>query len=108
VTVAQSLDERDGSVARQILAYFVQHSGTADSLEGIARWRLLEVVVQRSLAETEGALRELVAEGYLYEKAVPGSASIFLLNQAKAAEAEQLVASASPGKTRDSAGIQRH
>ena len=96
--MAESRDERGGDAAKQILAYFVRNPGAADSLEGIARWRLLETIVQRSLAETAEAIRRLVAEGYLCEKDVPGSDSIFLLNQEKAAEAERVVDSEPPGK----------
>jgi hypothetical protein len=87
--LAESHDQRARDAAKQILDYFLRNPKAADGLEGIARWRLLETIVQLSLAETEGAIRRLVAEGYLIEKEVPGSSSIFFLNQEKAAEAER-------------------
>lgn len=89
--MAEPREQSAGSNVRQILAYFLRNPEAADSIEGIARWRLLETIVQRTLKETEGAIRWLVAEGYLQEKEVPGSQSIFFLNQEKAAEAGRLL-----------------
>jgi hypothetical protein len=89
--LAESQERSAGPNAKQILAYFLRNPEAADSIEGIARWRLLEMIVQRTLTETEGAIRWLVNEGYLREKEVPGSQSIFFLNEEKAAEARRLL-----------------
>src|SRR5262249_56056921 len=48
--------ELDETVVRQILAYFVRSRRVADTLEGIARWRLLEERVRLSVRQTQAAL----------------------------------------------------
>lgn len=77
--------------ARQILAYFVRNPSAADSLEGIAHWRLLEEAVHRSVLETDEALRWLVKEGYLIEIVQPQSKRLFQLNPEKHKDAESLL-----------------
>jgi len=78
--------------AREILEYFVRHPQAADSVEGIARWRLLEGTVQRSVEETNRMLGWLVAQGFLVKEVVTGSGGIFCLNREKAAAAEEFLA----------------
>lgn len=74
--------------ARRVLSYFVRNPSAADSLEGIARWRLLEEAIHRNIVETEKALRWLVQEGYLTEIVQPHSGRLFRLNLEKQGEAE--------------------
>jgi hypothetical protein len=69
--------------AREILSYFLRNPAAADSLEGIARWRLLEQAIQRTIVETEEALRWLVGEGFLIEVEQPRSRRLFRLNPEK-------------------------
>jgi hypothetical protein len=76
---------------KQILSYFVRNPSVADSLEGIARWRLLEEAVHRNVTETEEALRWLVKEGYLVETSHSHSGRLFQFNAQKQAEAESLL-----------------
>lgn len=76
---------------RQILSYFVRNPGTADSLEGIARWRLLEESIHRNVQETEIALSWLVKEGYLLSTPGLHASRLFQLNVAKRADAESLL-----------------
>jgi hypothetical protein len=75
-------------VAGEILSYFLRNPEAADNLVGIARWRLLEEAVHRTVAATEGALRWLIAQGYLEEVHVQGTENIFQLNPEKREEAE--------------------
>jgi hypothetical protein len=81
-------------VVKQVLRYFLRNPQSADSLEGVARWRLLEERVHHTLIETQRALEELVAEGYLQEVSVPGSEQIYALNTTKLREAEQFAGTA--------------
>jgi hypothetical protein len=83
-------------LAQQILSYFLHHPKSADSLEGIARWRLLEEKIHHTLVETRTALDRLVADGYLRVISVPGSDQIYALNPTKREEAEEFV---DPGTT---------
>ena len=64
---------------KQILSYFLRNSKAADTLEGIARWRLLEEQVHRSFQQTESALAWLVEQGFLEEVETVGSSRIFRL-----------------------------
>ena len=40
----------------EILSYFLRNPLAADTLEGVARWRLLDEVVYRKVEETRAAL----------------------------------------------------
>jgi DNA-binding transcriptional ArsR family regulator len=75
----------------EILSYFLRNPDAADSLEGIARWRLLEQVVHRTISETEGALTWLVEEGYLIEVEESYSHRLFRLNPEKQEAAGELL-----------------
>lgn len=70
-------------MAKEILAYFLRNPEAVDSLTGIARWRLMEEFVQRSVQTTEAALNWLLEQGYLSETTRTGSERIFQLNQDK-------------------------
>ena len=60
-------------IARQVLSYFIRNPHATDSLEGIARWRLLQERIHRTVQETNAALAWLVSEGYLREVLNPGA-----------------------------------
>lgn len=67
----------------------------ADTLEGIARWRLLEEQVRLSVRQTEAALKWLVEEGFIEELFLMGlRGSIFRLNPKRLKDAKQFLASA--------------
>ena len=78
-------------VTKQVLRYFLRNPQSADSLEGVARWRLLEERIHHTLVETQSALEQLVAEKYLRVVSVSGSENIYTLNTAKQKEAEEFV-----------------
>jgi hypothetical protein len=77
--------------ARDILRHYINNPQTADSLEGIAGWRLLEDIVQRRVIETDAALRWLVEYGYLKRRALRGSPPVYRLNPDRRTDAEQLL-----------------
>jgi hypothetical protein len=87
-------DSKRDEVTSDILSYFLRHPEARDSFEGIARWRLLEEWVRRSVPATEEALRWLIANEFLTEEQVPGGKPIYRLNASKKAEAEKLIAEA--------------
>lgn len=76
------------NVAREIMSYFLNSSGAADTLEGIARWRLMQQQIDRTVDETFSALRLLVSRGLIEEVESGAGPSIFRLNASKRAEAE--------------------
>ena len=85
--------------AREILKHYLANPQTADSLEGIARWRLLEDIIQRRVVETENAIEWLVDHGYLDCSAGRRAAPpMYRLNQARRSDAERVVAD--PRRTR--------
>jgi hypothetical protein len=76
-------DQRpDLDVVKQVLAYFVRHPHSADDLEGVSRWRLLETAVRTRVEETHDALKWLVGRGFLDCVTTPGSTTVFRLNTA--------------------------
>jgi hypothetical protein len=79
-------------MARDILRYFLRNPEAVDSLEGIARWRLMDEVIRRKLDETEAGLEWLVAREYLVSSMSPGGVAIFRLNAERIDDARQFVA----------------
>ncbi len=80
-------------VAREILSYFLRNPRAVDSFEGVARWRLLDERIHRSLEETKQALWWLVTQGFLVEESTPLAGQIFRLNQKKRADATRFLMS---------------
>jgi hypothetical protein len=68
----------------EVLRFFLRHPHTSDSVEGIARWRLLDEVLFREVRETERILSELVALGFLDEITGPGVPRLFRLRSGEA------------------------
>ena len=77
--------------AREILAYFLRNPSAADSLEGIARWRLLEEEIHRKVVETRRALAWLVREGLLIETTPTATGRLYKLNPDQQDQAELLL-----------------
>ncbi len=77
--------------AREVLAYFLRNPRAADSLEGVARWRLMDERIHGSVEETAKVLEWLVTEGFLLTDSAEGSSPVFRLNPDKSAEAQQLL-----------------
>jgi hypothetical protein len=92
VALPRQHKELDSKIIKQVLGYFVRNPKTADTLEGITRWRLLQERVQKSLRETEGAIVWLVEKGYLEEVLVAGGKeAIFRLNPERHSDALRLL-----------------
>jgi hypothetical protein len=88
------VDARDPSLrrrAREILQHYLQNPHTADDLEGIAQWRLLEDFVHRRVSETSEALEWLVKQGFLTKTVGPAAPSVYRLNSERVADAEHLL-----------------
>lgn len=85
--MSQAGAEAETKVVKQVLSYFLRNPRAADSLEGIARWRLLEEQIENSLRKTEAALDWLVREGYLEEFKAGASERSFRLNPARSSDA---------------------
>lgn len=77
-------------IARDVLSYFLHHPEAADDLEGIARWRLLQQSIERSVEETNLALEWLAEKGYLV-KTPTAAGAIYRLNMGNRTGAESFV-----------------
>jgi hypothetical protein len=78
-------------MAKEILGYFLRNPLAADSLEGIAAWRLLDETIHRRVEDTRHALDWLVSEGYLRERVSRGTAPLYSLNHGKRTDAAAIV-----------------
>lgn len=92
----QQEQPNDVQMVEEILTYFVRNPHAADSLEGIARWRLMDEVIRRNLNRTETALQWLVAQGYLMSAVAPGGAATFSLNHERIDEARRFLSNVAP------------
>ncbi len=79
----------------ELLEYFLHNPQAIDSLEGIARWRLREQTIDRSVDEVNEALSWLVERGFLLQESTRSASSVFYLNLEKVAEANRLLEKAS-------------
>jgi hypothetical protein len=84
----------------EILEYFLRHPAAADTLEGVARWRLLEEVIYRRVEEIREAVGWLVVRGLLLRDAAPGAGPLFRLNAQRTTEARQLLVAARESQRR--------
>jgi len=94
--------EPEREVVTQILEYFVRNRQAADTLEGIARWRLLQQEVRRNVQQTEQALGWLVQQGLIEELRPSGyQTTVFRLNPARQEEAARFLAKQQKKKTKN-------
>jgi hypothetical protein len=101
--VANELQSPDEEVAREILRYFLRHPEAADSLAGIARWRLMQESVRHSVEKTGEALQWLIDEGFMREETRVATGKIFQLNSARRKAAEEFLRKGHRGPDRRSA-----
>ena len=78
-------------LAREILGYFLRNPHAADSLKGVARWRLLEERVHRQIEDADQALGWLVTNGYLMIISPTWTEAVYQLNQRNRPEAERFL-----------------
>jgi hypothetical protein len=76
---------------RDVLSYFLQHPSAADSLEGIARWRVQQETGPQIVEQVHQALAWLVKENFLLREDRIGVAATFRLDPARADEATRLL-----------------
>ena len=79
----------DVQQAQEILRYFVQHPQASDDLEGIARWRLLQEQIGRSIEEVRQALEMLVQMEFLLQDSIPSCGKRYSLNPARIQESKE-------------------
>jgi hypothetical protein len=78
-------------VSKEILSYFLRNPHAADDLEGVARWRLLNERIDRSVEETRSALEWLVQQGFLVKAARPSTTTMYRLNRQESTRARSFL-----------------
>ncbi len=72
--------EVDLEVAKKILRYFNRDRKAADTIEGVARWRLLDQEIHESLETVRRAMDWLVSRGFLVREASSFISPVYRLN----------------------------
>jgi hypothetical protein len=67
-------------LAKEILSYFRRNPQAADSVKGVAHWRLLEERVHRQVEDTDAALEWLVKQGFLTRVSPQWTEPVYRLN----------------------------
>jgi len=75
-----------------VLSYFLTKPSAAESLEDIARWRLRQAAISRTVEETSEAIEWLIEKGLLERLDTRASGPLFRLNVTTRQQAEQLLA----------------
>ncbi|HET7871466.1 MAG TPA: hypothetical protein VFL42_03075 [Terriglobales bacterium] len=86
----------DRKLLSEILSAFVRNPEMLDSLEGIARWRLLSTRIRSDVEGTKEALDTLVATGYLL-MVDTAAGPLFQINPEKLGAAKELLQEFSAG-----------
>ena len=71
--------EIDQQVVLDVLGYFSRNPDAVDTLEGVARWRILDERIHQSVEATGRAIAWLVSAGFL-SRSSSSSGSLFRLN----------------------------
>jgi hypothetical protein len=76
-------------LAKEILSYFLRNPQAADSLRGVAQWRLLEERVHRQVEDTDAALGWLVKQGFLTRVSPQWTEPVYKLNPDSRSRADE-------------------
>lgn len=77
--------------AYDLLAYLAEHPDAEDTLEGIMEWWLLEQRIKHWTAEVQGALDELVAEGFVLGRPDSAGRTHYRINREKVKDVNALL-----------------
>jgi hypothetical protein len=78
-------------LVREVLGYFVEHPGTVDTLEGVARWRLTEKRVRQTVTRVSESLQWLVSREFLTATHQTGLEPVYRLNVERIKEAAKFM-----------------
>jgi hypothetical protein len=73
-------------VAREVMRYLLDNTTATDTLEGIARWRLMQQRIDRTVDETIAAVKLLVRRGFVEEVHTGAGPTLFRLSAARRTE----------------------
>jgi hypothetical protein len=66
-----SANKGRGSLANEVLQYFINHEGACDTVEGIVAWWLPSQRIEYVISEVDAVLRELVTGGLIIAREGP-------------------------------------
>jgi hypothetical protein len=78
-------------IAREILAYLANHPDAQDTLDGIMQWWLLDQGNRYKPTMVQEVVKDLVLEGTILERIIPGSPAVYQLNLAKRDRMKELM-----------------
>ncbi len=81
----------DLKLAKDILRHYLRNPQVVDSLEGVARWRLLDERIHETVAEVQKALEWLVDQGFLERKTYSAARSLFCFTPGQESRAKSFV-----------------
>jgi Fe2+ or Zn2+ uptake regulation protein len=70
-------------VTKQVLKYLKENPQACDTLEGIARWWLLQQQVDDSVVAIHQALEELKKQGAISERKAPNGQTLYFARERK-------------------------
>ena len=76
-------------LTQDIMRYYLRNPNVADTLEGLARWRLLEQTVHETVSEVQEAVSWLVSQGLLRKTLRFSSPPLFELNRDRLDDCKQ-------------------
>ena len=91
----------DFDVVRDVLRYFTRNPQAADTVEGVARWRLVDEAIYQNLEQVGKAVAWLVSRGLLIEESTSPSTLIVRLNKQQLGQIEQFLQPARPAEARN-------
>ena len=81
----------DVKLAKDILRYYLRNPEAVDSLEGVARWRLLDERILETVVEVQKALEWLVDQGFLERTSRSATPTLFCFNPGQESRAQSFV-----------------
>ena len=88
----------DFDVVRDVLRYFTRNPQAADTVEGVARWRLVDEVIHSNLEQVARAVAWLVSQDLLVQETTSPSTVVVRLNRQQLARIELFLEQARPKK----------
>ena len=65
----------------RIFEYLQKHKQAGDTLEGVARWWMMNQQVSNSLTEVQEALEQLKAQGVISVRKSPDGRTLYFINK---------------------------
>lgn len=81
-------------LARDLLRLYLTNPTMVETIEGLARWRLAEQLIEQTIRETQQALEWLVGRGFLREISGRRGRTVFMMNPDRREDAQQWVGAA--------------